>query len=81
MSDLARNAMVNLRGQRDTLIDTLGSLHSMSTDLVRTEQVTKELSMRKFATIVILYLIAICLGIVILHVLYWRLTARLSFIF
>ena len=37
VSDLARNAMVNLRGQRDTLVDTLGSLRDMSGDLVRTD--------------------------------------------
>ena len=37
VSDLARNAMVNLRGQRDTLVDTLGTLRSMGSDLVRTE--------------------------------------------
>ena len=50
----------------------------MGNDLVRTEQVTKELSMRKFATIVILYLLAICLGIVILHVLYYKLSAKMQ---
>ena len=80
MSNLARNAMVNLRGQRDTLIDTFGTLRSMSSDLVRTEQVTKELSMRKFVTLVTLYMLAFCLGIVILHVLYWKLTARLHLV-
>ena len=37
VSDLARNAMVNLRSQRDTLVDTLGTLRSMGSDLVRTE--------------------------------------------
>lgn len=62
-------------------MDTLGSLHSMGNDLARTEQVTKELSMRKFATLVILYLIALCLSIVILHVLYWKLTAKLHYFY
>ena len=37
VSHLARNAMVNLRGQRDTLLDSLGSLRDMSSDLIRTE--------------------------------------------
>ena len=37
VSDLARNAMLNLRGQRDQLVDTLGTLRSMGSDLVRTE--------------------------------------------
>ena len=50
----------------------------MGGDLVRTEQVTKELSMRKFVTIVVLYLLAFCLGIVILHLLYYKLTYKLS---
>ena len=78
VSDLAQNAMVNLRSQRDTLVDTLGTLRSMGGDLTRTEQVTKELSMRRFVTIVILYLLAFCLGIVILHLLYYKLSYKLS---
>ena len=77
VSAMARNAMVNLRGQRDTLLDSLGSLRDMSTDLIRTEQTTKELTMRRFASIVILYLLAICLAIAIIHVLYWKISARL----
>ena len=80
MSDLARNAMLNLRGQRDTLIETFSTLRSMNTDLVKTEQVTQELSMRKFTTLVVLILLAILLAIVILHLLYWKLTAGLRFV-
>ena len=80
VSDLARNAMVNLRGQRDTLVDTLGTLRSMSSDLVRTEQVTKELTMRRFVTIIILYLLAICLAIAIIHIFYYKVSSKLSFL-
>ena len=80
MSDLARNAMLNLRGQRDTLIETFSTLRSMNTDLVKTEQVTQEFSMRKFTTLVVLILLAILLAIVILHLLYWKLTAGLRFV-
>ena len=77
VSELARSAMVNLRSQRDTLMDSLGSLREMSTDLIRTEQVTKELSMRRFVSIVILYLLAACLAIVIIHTLCYKISARL----
>ena len=77
VSELARSAMGNLRGQRDTLIDSLGSLRDMSTDLIRTEQVTKELTMRRFASIVTLYLLAFCLAIAILHIIYYKFSAFL----
>ena len=77
VSGLARNAMVNLRGQRDTLVDTLGTLRSMGNDLARTDQVTKELSMRRFFTIVVLYLLAFCLGVAIIHILYYKISNKL----
>ena len=69
--------MVNLRGQRDTLVDTLGTLRSMGNDLARTDQVTKELSMRRFFTIVVLYLLAFCLGVAIVHILYYKISNKL----
>ena len=69
---MARGAASKLRGQRDQLTDVYETLKDMSMDLVRTEQNAKELSMRKFTTLVILYVIMICLGIVILHVFYYK---------
>ena len=74
VSELARSAMVNLRGQRDTLVDTLSSLRQMGSDLARTEQVTKEITMRRFVSIVVLYLLAVCLAIAIAHIAYYKLT-------
>ena len=47
---------------------------------MRTDKVTQELSKSRFATIVILYLLAICLAIVIAHVFYYKITAKMSFL-
>jgi hypothetical protein len=69
---MAKGAVVKLRGQRDQLVDTLDILREMGSDLMRTEKDAKELSLRKFTTLIILYCIMICMGIVILHVFYYK---------
>ena len=75
-NDLAKNAMLKLRGQRDQMIDTLGMLREMGTDLVRTENVTKELTMRKFVSLLILYLLAFVLMCAIVLISYYKLFKR-----
>ena len=73
VSKLARGAMVKLVRQRETLVDTLGLMKEMGNDLMRTEKVTKELSLRKFVSLLILYAILVLQGVAILLVLYYKL--------
>ena len=75
-SELARNAMLKLRGQRDQLVNTVSMVRDIGLDLVRTEKVTKDLNMRRFLHLVVLYAIAILLFIAICLVLYYKLCLR-----
>ena len=48
----------------------------MGIDLIRTENVTKELSMRKFVSLVVLYALAFVLFMAIVLIAYYKLFLR-----
>ena len=47
-------------------------LRDMFNDLIRTEQVTKEVAMRRFISLAILYALAVVLGLAILLIGYYK---------
>ena len=55
------------------MIGILGGLREIGTDLIRTETVTKELTMRKFISLVTLYLLAFVLMCAIVLISYYKL--------
>ena len=54
------------------MISVLGDLKEIGTDLIRTETVTKELTMRKFISLVTLYLLAFVLMCAIVLISYYK---------
>jgi len=52
------------------------TVRELGVDLVRTEKLTKDLTMRKFLTIVVLYLIMCLLALAIILVLYYKIYVR-----
>ena len=68
--------MLKLRGQRDQLVSTVSMVREIGLDLVRTEKVTKDLNMRRFLNLVVLYAVAVLLFIAICLVLYYKLFLR-----
>ena len=75
-NDLARTANVKLRNQRDVLTNTINMVKDIGNELLRTERSAKELSMRRFLNLIVLYLVAILLFIAIVLVLYYKLFIR-----
>jgi hypothetical protein len=71
---LARSAMLALRGQRDQIVNTMGMVREIGTDLVRSEKIVKDISMRKLLNLVIMYLIIILLFITNCLVLWFKLS-------
>ncbi|CDW89404.1 UNKNOWN [Stylonychia lemnae] len=70
--NLARGAMLALRGQRDQIVNTVGIVREIGFDLMRSEKTIKDINKRKLINIIILYLIIFLLFVTIILVLYFK---------
>jgi hypothetical protein len=70
---LARQAMMALRGQRDQIVNTVGLVREIGRDVVRSENIAKDLDRRSLLNLVVLYLIIIILFFTNVMVLYFKL--------
>ena len=70
--NLAKSAMMAIRGQRDQIVNAMGLVKEIGMDLVRSEKIVKDINRRKLLNIVILYLIIMLLFITNLLVVYFK---------
>jgi len=61
-----------LRGQRDQLVNTMGLVRDIGTDLFRSEKLAKDINRRRLVNIVVLYLIVFLLSATNGLVLYFK---------
>ena len=61
-----------MRTQRDTIVDTAWTLKDIGSDLVLTDRYTKDLTMRKFVQLLVLYALIVLLGMAEVLLLYYK---------
>ena len=71
-NDLARQANQKLRTQRDKLVNTVNMVKDIGTELLRAERTAKEISIRRFVNILVMYLVAILLFVANGLVVYYK---------
>ncbi|TNV76030.1 hypothetical protein FGO68_gene4352 [Halteria grandinella] len=71
--ELAREAMLMLRGQRDQIVNTVGLVRDIGSDLVKSDKIARDINRRQLLTIVVLYLVIIVLFLANCFALYYKL--------
>lgn len=64
--------MLAIRGQRDQIVNTMGLVRDIGSDLVKSDKIARDINRRQLLNIVILYLIIILLFITNVLVLYLK---------
>eukprot|EP00347_Sterkiella_histriomuscorum_P007874 403347232 len=71
--NLAMQAMLAIKGQRDQIVNTVGLVRDIGLDLVRGDKLIKDINKRRLVNIVILYMIILLLFITNILVMYFKL--------